>query len=185
MAQPDEAKLKELVLYIAEKSVSDPDFGATKLDKVLFFCDFLSYARLGAPITGVEYQRLPHGPAPRRLLPLQREMSADKDVVIVPVDRGYSQKRIVPLRSADLSRFTAEEVALIDSVLEMLRGHNAVAVSELSHSWSPAWQAFDDGDVIPYETVFWAAPGALGPESLDNAHRIAKEFDLLDTSGVS
>jgi hypothetical protein len=32
--EPDETKLEELVLCIADQSVADPDFGLTKLNKI-------------------------------------------------------------------------------------------------------------------------------------------------------
>jgi hypothetical protein len=62
-----EARLRELILYIAARCERDPRFGATKLNKILLFADFLAYFRRRRPITGVEYMRLPNGPAPRRL----------------------------------------------------------------------------------------------------------------------
>ena len=73
---PDDEKFKELVLYIARKSECDPRFGATKLNKLLFFSDFLAFKRLGSPITGQTYFKLDHGPAPRRMLPLKERMQA-------------------------------------------------------------------------------------------------------------
>src|SRR5437660_6974881 len=54
----NEVRYKELVLYICQKCATDQKFGATKLNKILYFSDFLAYAELGEPITGFEYQRL-------------------------------------------------------------------------------------------------------------------------------
>ena len=55
----NEQKFKELVIYIAGRCESDPYFGAVKLNKLLFFSDFFAYAKLGNPITGAEYMKLP------------------------------------------------------------------------------------------------------------------------------
>lgn len=38
-------RLAELILYIAEKCERDPNFGATKLNKILTFADFSAYLR--------------------------------------------------------------------------------------------------------------------------------------------
>jgi len=38
----DERKFKELILYVADKCSDDPDFGAVKLNKILFYSDFYS-----------------------------------------------------------------------------------------------------------------------------------------------
>lgn len=47
----DPAKFKALMLYAAEKSRGDPRFGAIKLNKILFFSDFLSYGLTGRAVT--------------------------------------------------------------------------------------------------------------------------------------
>jgi len=148
-------KLRELVLYIAEKSFEDPRFGATKLNKILFFCDFIAYGCYGEPITGAHYQRLEHGPAPRELLPIQRELEEAKDAIVVEQKRfNFLQRRLIPLRDADLSLFRAEEIATVDRVIESLRGHNATEVSALSHELAIGWAISDEGADIPYESVF-------------------------------
>jgi hypothetical protein len=49
-----EDRLRELVLYISERCERDVYFGKTKLNKVLVFADFSSFARTGRPITGLE-----------------------------------------------------------------------------------------------------------------------------------
>ena len=67
-------KLRGLILHICIRSEDDEAFGAVKLNKLLFFSDFLAFVRLGKAITGQEYQKLDHGPAPRRMLLVIREM---------------------------------------------------------------------------------------------------------------
>ena len=69
---PDDEKFKELVLYVCHKSAGDAPFGATKLNKLLFYADFLAYKQLGSAVTKHAYQRLPNGPAPRAILPILR-----------------------------------------------------------------------------------------------------------------
>src|SRR6266436_3959963 len=119
----DTEKFKELILYICEKSATDPNFGATKLNKVLFLSDFWAYGNLGKPITGVEYMKLPFGPAPRPLVPIRKEMQENGDLAIqeTTLDPTMARKRPVNLRAADLSRFSAEEIAIVDQVLELLK----------------------------------------------------------------
>lgn len=65
--------LKELIVYIANKLALHPKFGATKLNKILFYSDFIAYAKLGKSITGEKYQKLPLGPAPKYLLPVRKK----------------------------------------------------------------------------------------------------------------
>jgi hypothetical protein len=151
----NEARYRELVLYVCQKCATDPKFGATKLNKILYFSDFLAYATLGEPITGFEYQRLVNGPAPRRMLPMREEMEKRRDLgfQIVPLRGGRTQHRAINLRAPDLGVFTAAQIALVDRVIEELWDLDAEAVSELSHRMM-GWKLADLGETIPYETVF-------------------------------
>lgn len=72
----DERKFTELLLYVASRLEADRAGGAVKLDKVLFFADFAHVRRHGVPITGADYQKLEHGPAARRLLPVRNSLVA-------------------------------------------------------------------------------------------------------------
>src|SRR4030042_4658500 len=106
-------KFRELVLYVAQKCADDPRFGATKLNKILFFADFLAYAKYGEPITNAAYIKLPYGPGAKPMAPVREEMLENHEIAIERRERyGRSQERIVPLRKPDLSGFTATEIAL-------------------------------------------------------------------------
>src|ERR1700736_5509917 len=80
-------RLPELMLLIAEHLQDDPTYGATKLNKALFFVDHLHYKRHGASISGATYERLPRAPAPRDLLAV-RDVLVDREEATV-VTRGY------------------------------------------------------------------------------------------------
>lgn len=149
-----EDRLRELILYVAAECQDDPKFGATKLNKILWWSDFLAYAQRGKPITGVEYMRLGNGPAPRRLVPVRNEMEADGDIALAEVvgRGGYIQKKIVPLRAANLDVFSAADIAVVDDVIDALWGKTAKGVSNLSHG--KAWEVASDGQPLPYEAVF-------------------------------
>ncbi|MBK9516193.1 MAG: SocA family protein [Anaeromyxobacter sp.] len=164
----DEHKLGELIVYIASKCEKHVRFGATKLNKILFYADFIAYENLGKPITGAEYQKLPHGPAPVRLLPVQAQLVALQAVVkregVTP--GGYTEKRLVPLRRANLKGFEPDEIAVVDEVIEAFKDASAVAVSEFSHRM-PGWKFALDNEVIPYFTAL--LPEDVGPLSTGDA----------------
>jgi antitoxin SocA-like protein len=151
----DAQKFRELVLYVANKSADDPYFGATKLNKLLFFSDFLAYAVLGRPISGAVYEKQNHGPVPRELVNVRQQLIEDRLAVIQERRYlGYVQKRLIPLREPDLSRFSGEEVALIDDVIKGLSGRTASETSEFSHRAVPAWRVAQLGEEIPYPAAF-------------------------------
>jgi len=181
----DEQKFRELMLYIAARMEGDPSFGATKLNKVLFFADFFHYVEYGAPITGAEYQKLSHGPAPRRLLPVQNQLRAAGDATIRQTRVGtYVQKRLVPLRDADLSYFSGSEIAVVDEVISSLEQHTAMSVSAASHRML-GWQIAREGQTIPYESAFLYAGPVTGADE-DHARKVASNLaEQLVVVGVS
>jgi hypothetical protein len=174
-------KFKELLIYIAEKSVDDGSFGATKLNKILYYSDFLAYGELGEAITGVKYQRLNYGPAPVPLLPVEAELEREGAVQIVEVPKfNWTQKRLIAKRRPDLSVFTAAEIALVDSVIDSLRKFDASGVSALSHL-ERSWQIVGDREEIPYEYTFLSSE-PMTPTDVARARAVAAELGLESTT---
>lgn len=174
----DAGKLKELILYIAAASREDDRFGAVKLNKILYWADFEAYRRLGAPITGAEYQHLPEGPAPRRLLPARSALEDEGALVIEERPfHGYVQYVPTVRRNADLTIFSPEEIALVDEVIAMLRPYNGADVSELSHrEWG--WKLSSDGETIHYATA-WFSPVPLSQLQSERAQEIAARREVV------
>ena len=154
---PDDTKLGELMLYVAERSKLDPFFGATKLNKILFHADFRAYRRWRKPITGQAYFRLPEGPAPQVLVKVRdRLMSAGDGALQSAQVFGREQKRFVAMRPPDTTIFSEDELALVDDIIDELTGQTAAQVTAGSHRL-PGWRAAADREVIPYETAFLSA----------------------------
>jgi hypothetical protein len=172
----DRDKFAELVLYIADQSVNDPDFGGTKLNKILFFSDFLAYAKLGSPITGASYQKLKFGPAPRALLPVRGELEAQGDLAVAP-KAAFTPQRLIALRPPALERFSAAEISLVDHVIKALDGVGAKAVSDFSHEFC-GWQVAAMGEDIPYASFFWDDPQGVTADDIAEAEVVAKELAL-------
>lgn len=169
-------KLRELVLYVCKASEADEAFGSIKLNKLLFFSDFLSYLEQGISVTGQEYQKLKNGPAPRAMLPLLNDMQAAQQIAIAQRRYfGRVQKRPIALREANLAGFSGQEIALVDSVMRTLRGHNGMEVSELSHQFS-GWELAEEGETIPYSSVLLQSAPLTSQE-----RQWARELDM---SGV-
>jgi hypothetical protein len=152
-SDPKFPKLAELILYISKLSEDDPKFGATKLNKILFFADFSQFRKKRKSITDDTYQRLENGPAPKHLVPV-RERLCKKNWLAIQntVYHGKKQKRLVALRDADLSLFKAEEIALVHSVIKALADKDGKAVSTLSHDFI-GWRLAKNGEEIPYSVA--------------------------------
>ena len=166
-------KLRELVLYVCTASEQDEAFGSVKLNKLLFYSDFLSYLERGSPITGQEYFKLEFGPAPRLMRPLMDDMKASEQLAIA--ERSYfgrKQKKPVALREAHLTGFTAQEIATVDQVLRTFQEHNGREISELSHDF-PGWQLAEEGETIPYSSALLRKRELTAQE-----RRWAQEIDM-------
>jgi hypothetical protein len=155
----DDRKFSELLLHVAEESLTDPNFGKTKLNKILYFSDFLAFGIFGTPITGATYQRRPYGPVPKQITRARQSLIDSGDARIVTAERfGRPQSRLVANRPPNLSLFTNEEKTLIDDVIADLWNRNGSEVSELSHR-ALGWKIACDLEEIPYETVFLSSTG--------------------------
>lgn len=174
----NEKKFRELILYIAQRSQDDPRFGATKLNKLLFYIDFGSYRILGAPVTGATYRHLPAGPAPRQVLDASRYLLDSGDAVAEI--REYflgTQERLVPQREVDLSQFTAQELKIVDSVIAEFWDFNARRISEYSHGeWG--WKVTQDFDDMPYYLA-WISSDPLTPDRVMVGLDVAKKYGFL------
>jgi len=150
----NEDKLAELIIYVADRVRKDPTGGATKINKILFYSDFAAVRSQGFPITGVEYQKLANGPAPRRLLPVRKQLIDDGAVCRFEDEYfGRTVHRLIPLREANTEIFGEGELRIVDQVLEALWGMTASEVSDRSHE-EMGWQMVDVGETIPYSSAF-------------------------------
>jgi len=144
----DREKLAELVLYIADRSISDARFGKTKLNKILFFSDFTAFRLHGRSITGAEYQHLPEGPCPHQLLPVLESLGTD--IIETREQVGpYTQKRLIAMRKARVELFSGPEIAIVDAVISELAPLTNKQSSELSHETN-AWRLTHDKQEVPY-----------------------------------
>jgi predicted NAD/FAD-dependent oxidoreductase len=147
-------KFRELVVLLAQRSADDPWFGDTKLNKQLHFCDFGAYRKLGRPMTGAPYQRDKHGPTARPLIPVREELEDEGVVKVEQRPVGAHKRRVtVPLRDADLSLFSAEELAIVDEVVKKLKRSTASRVADVAHDESAGWNLVHQHEDIPYVTA--------------------------------
>jgi hypothetical protein len=174
----DEEKLSELMLYISQKCATDPKFGAVKLNKILYLSDFLAFGNWGEPITGVEYQHLRKGPAPRRLVPVRDALQNSRKLVVqtLPLKSGNRQVRTVNLVDPNLKVFSGREIALVDSIIEELWDMDAEESSEFSHRFV-GWKMTQEGEPIPYGSIF-LSDEPLSEAEILRGQELAKTFGL-------
>ncbi|MGH9510712.1 MAG: type II toxin-antitoxin system antitoxin SocA domain-containing protein [Terriglobales bacterium] len=175
--KPNDEKFRELVLFIAERSEKDPRFGAIKLNKLLFYCDFLAYVKLGRPITGHGYFALKQGPAPRYGTSIREKMVADGELAIQKKETANGpQTRTVALRQANVKVFDSQEVALIADVLQIYRASSGSELTEQTHKFT-GWYLAKEKETIPYAV---ALVGKRPPTHSEIQYGIALEATAAD-----
>ena len=169
----DDRKLRELILYILQRSQDDPNMGGTKLNKVLFRCDFGAYLGLGAAITWHPYFKLANGPAPRYLVQIRNGMEQDGIVRLSRVDVGASKMmdRWEALREPNLTLFTPAQLAFVDGVIATMKDQTGTRAADGTH-WMVGWRLANMGQNIPYETAFLADHAT--PADLERGRQLAR-----------
>lgn len=145
------ARLRSLLVYVLGKM---GDTFQTKMNKVLFYIDFLSYRERGMAISGLAYQAIEFGPVPQRW---DRVYSGFDEVV--PQSKMVKDQECTVLTTdvkADTSLFSKEELEIIDAVCKKLAGASAKIIVEMSHRES-AWKKYynpSQSTLIPFEEAF-------------------------------
>ncbi|NQV19171.1 MAG: DUF4065 domain-containing protein [Armatimonadetes bacterium] len=147
-------KFKEVLLYILNKIGSKPNIGETVLYKILYFIDFDYYEKYEEQLIGATYQKNNYGPTPKEFIKIVKMMEGKDLRKIKDEYFKYPRTKYLPLRQPDLSILNANEIQLIDNVLNKLSDMNASQISEYSHNDIP-WLTTEDGKIIEYESVFY------------------------------
>lgn len=140
-------KLQEMMVYFAGQTGT----WRTKLNKLLFYSDFLHFRRFGASISGARYVRMQYGPVPADFYGVQARLVDDGSIDERPAHAGDCEGTVfAALRQADMALFAESEVAVMADVAAHFTGWSASRISEFSHR-EPAWLEAEDRATIPYE----------------------------------
>jgi Protein of unknown function (DUF4065) len=149
----DKEKFKRLVHYIVWKAGNRDGFGATKLNKVLWFADARTYVLTGKPITGATYIREKFGPVPREFLSTRRELEDEGKIRVIEPRGEYEHTQFKSLGQPDTSFLTSEERQMVDYWLKHIdEDHTATSISEQTHDYP--WEIAKMGEVIPLYACF-------------------------------
>ena len=144
------SKLKNVLLYFIEQC---GDIFNTKMNKLLFYTDFLSYKTYGYGMTGLAYKAIQFGPVP---VQWDRVYSLMDDVYpeIVEFSSGNCGTKLCADLSPDNSSFTEEELSILKIVVNKFKDTSASVISELSHQ-EDAWKKYHNtNQMIAYNEAF-------------------------------
>lgn len=171
-------RLRELILYIAEKLKDDPNLGRTKLAKIIYFSDMESFRMHRRPVTGTAFVRMPYGPLPKGFLDALDELKEQGRIVEIEREFfDYTQKRIVVRSSTPSDLFSKTELVVVDGIIQRFKDWSAVGLSEKSHG--VAWRLTREGNPIPYEYSLYSDE-PLTDEELRHAQHLARKYRDCD-----
>jgi len=151
-------KFKEVLLYILNKVGSKPNIGETVIYKLLYFIDFDFYEKYEEQLIGATYMKNQYGPTPIEFAKIIDLMINKGEIEKVKSDYfNYPQTKYLPRNKPDLTKLKANEIKVIDDVLNRLSDMNASQISDYSHGDVP-WLTTNEGEVIEYESVFYRTP---------------------------
>src|SRR5689334_10581627 len=125
------ARLRELILHIANSSTADSRFSKVKLAKLLYLSDIEAYRRTGKPISGIKYIKWPFGPVPFDFNNFLISMEQEGVIAISKIPYyGQEQHRVFALIEPDLNTyFSAEDIRLVDDIIREYWHMNATDIS--------------------------------------------------------
>lgn len=156
--QKNVQKFKEVLLYILNKVGAKENIGETVIYKLLYFIDFDFYERYEEQLIGATYIKNKYGPTPVEFAKIVEQMTAHEELMKVKSEYfNFPQTKYLPRRKPNLAKFRANEIEVIDDVLNRLSEMNASQISAYSHGDVP-WVTTNDGEAIEYESVFYRTP---------------------------
>lgn len=148
-AQVSLERLKNVMLYVLEHC---EDMWTTKMNKLLFYIDFLAFRERGIAISGLSYRAIDFGPVPERW---DRVYSQFDEIRLELRAVGeYEGNVLTSSAKADESLFSEAELQIMAFVCEKLGKFTSRQVSELSHL-EKAWiENHKAHKMIPFAAAF-------------------------------
>ena len=147
--KPNSDKAGQVINYFSDKIDL---LYKTKLNKLLFYADFLHYQWTGYSITGNTYRAIKMGPVPTEFEKLYEKL-ADENVIsreFKAFNNGHYGEYFRGLTGYDENAFRKSELAVLEKIIETFGEQTSQALIERSHQ-EKAWQdCHKDKEVISY-----------------------------------
>jgi len=151
---PNFEKFTEMVVYFSEKIQPFK----TKMNKLLFYADFLMFKQTCFSISGVRYKAIDMGPVPNNFQSIFEYLANKDEIDIFTTEfpQGYTGEQFKARNDrpfkADL--FSENELNVLEKVATVFKSTSTNDIIELSHL-EEAWKKNEkDKSVISYEYAF-------------------------------
>lgn len=155
--KPNLEKFTEMVVFFTIEA--QPSLWKTKMNKMLFYADFLNFKKEVKSISGCRYRAIDMGPVPNNFNSLFDYMAENNhiDILVTSFPNGSIGDQFKPnaKREFDESKLSSSELETLREVLEKFKNVKTSEIIELSHK-EEAWEKnFKDGKkLISYIEAF-------------------------------
>ncbi len=140
--RPNWRRVSNLVLHILSQSNHQYN-SPLKINKVLFFIDFLAFKELGRSVTGLTYRAIQWGPVPTFYNNIYLRLDNEELAAQSAVELGDNFVILyTPLKNSDMSLFDEAEKSLIDETVAKFKNMSTRTIVDLSHQ-EKAWKELE------------------------------------------
>lgn len=136
--KPSLERIAQLIAYFTEQV---PELWKTKLNKLLFYSDFLNYSRIGYSISGIAYRAIPFGPVPAEYDKLYVKLKDDDltTIGLIELSDGNYGETIMARQKFEATAFSPQELNTLEMVVKNFGSCTTKQLVQLSHQ-EKAWQ---------------------------------------------
>lgn len=151
---PNFEKFTEMVVYFSEKVQPFK----TKMNKLLFYADFLVFKQSCFSISGIRYKAIDMGPVPNNFQSIFEFLANKKEIDICTTEfpQGYTGEQFKRRKDRlfNTSLFSETELEVLDKVSTVFKSKSTKDIIALSHL-EEAWKKnINDKSIISYEYAF-------------------------------
>jgi DNA-binding transcriptional regulator YiaG/uncharacterized phage-associated protein len=142
-------RLKNIMLYVLNHC---DEVWCTKMNKLLFYVDFLSYRERGIAMTGLTYRAIEFGPVPERWDRVYSEFPEVKQELRQVAD--FVGSCLNTTEKADTSLFSEDELKVLDVVCVNFAKKSSREISRISHEEAAWLNHKDNHERIPFADAY-------------------------------
>jgi DNA-binding transcriptional regulator YiaG/uncharacterized phage-associated protein len=155
--QPNLEKFTEMVVYLTAET--QPGLWKTKINKLLFYADFLNFKKSGLSISGCRYRAINMGPVPNNFNSLFEYLADNKhiDIQVTSFSDGQIGEQFLPQKNREFNNsvLSENEIETLKQIVAKFRKVKTNQIIDLSHKEN-AWEKnFNNGkSLINYLDAF-------------------------------
>lgn len=152
--KPSFELLTEMVVFFSHQLPSYK----TKMNKLLFYADFLAFREFGQSISGTKYKAIPFGPVPEKFESIFEFLSS-RDIIDIFYDTkpdGGKREKLVGRadRPFNNSLFSEREVSILQKIADKFSGVSSSQIATISHEETGWLNNQDQKAAISYHYAF-------------------------------